>query len=204
MSATTTLGSFTSADWIPPRIRRMTLDEYERMVEEGIVPSRNRFHFINGYVVEKKTHTPLHSTTDMICGLALDRAIPAGWHVRSGAPIRLSAQWSEPEPDRCVIRGTIVDYARRHPGPEDVVLVVEVADSSLAEDRDYANRLYGPAGIPLCWIIDVNDRRVEVYTEPGPQGYGAKATFHEGQTIPLVIDGREVARIAIADILPPV
>ncbi len=123
--------------------------------------------------------------------------------MRPALPIRLPKQSSEPEPDHCVARRAIDDYLEHHPGPADVALVVEVADSSLAEDRDYAARLYGPAGIPACWIVDVDGRRVEVHTAPGPAGYGSTEIFAEGQSVPVVIDGREVGRIGVADILPP-
>jgi Uma2 family endonuclease len=181
----------------------MTVDEYERMVAAGFIPSRNRIHLINGYLVDKMTHNPPHAIATQRCGRELGRVLPAGWHVRPALPIRLPAQDSAPEPDHCVARGTIDDYAERHPGPEDIALLVEVADSSLAEDRDYAARLYGPAGIPVCWIVDVNGRRVEVHTGPGAQGYGSSEVFAEGQSVPVVIAGREVGRIAVADILPP-
>ncbi len=129
--------------------------------------------------------------------------IPEGWHIRSAQPVRIPGQASEPEPDHCVARGTIRDYAERHPGPGDIGLIVEVSDSSLADDRAYATNLYGPAGIPAYWIIDVRARRVEVYTGPGPHGYGPPEVFAEGQSVPVVIDSREVGRIAVTDILPP-
>ena len=101
------------------------------------------------------------------------------------------------------MRGTIVDYAERHPGPDDVALLVEVADASLPGDRKLAAEIYGPAGIPVYWILDVKGRRVEVYTRSEPQGYGPPAIFAERQSVPVVIGGREVGRIAVADILPP-
>jgi Uma2 family endonuclease len=189
--------------WIPPRIHRMTVEEYERMVASGFIPSRNRIHLINGYLVEKMTQNPPHVIGVNRSRDGLDRVKPPGWHLRSAQPIRLPGQDSEPEPDHCVARGGNDDYLDRHPGPADIALVVEVADSSLAEDREYAARLYGPAGIPVCWIVDVRGRRVEVYTNPGPQGYGAPEVFAEGQSVPVVIGGREVGRIAVADILPP-
>ena len=201
--ATTPTASGGASAWIPPRIHRMTVEEYERMVASGAIQSRNRFHLINGYLVEKMTHNPPHAVSFQRCGGELARAAPAGWHVRPALPIRLPGQSSEPEPDHCVARGAIDDYLEGHPGPGDVALVVEVADSSLAEDRDYAANLYGPAGIPACWIVDVNGRRVEVYTGPGPAGYGSTEVFAEGQSVPVVIGGREVGRIAVADILPP-
>jgi Uma2 family endonuclease len=189
--------------WIPSRIRRMTVEEYERMVDSGIIPSRNRFHLINGYVVEKMVHNPPHAISFQRSGRELDRVTPPGWHVRPALPVRIPGLDSEPEPDHCMVRGAIDDYLERHPGPADVALIVEVADSSLAEDRDYAANLYGPAGIPVCWIVDVRGRRVEVYTGPRPQGYAATEVFTEGQSVPLMIDGREVGRLAVADILPP-
>lgn len=192
----------TFPDWMPPRIHRMTVEKYERLVESGALPSRNRLHLINGYVVERITITPPHAVTDELCGVELLRVMPAGWHARPSLPLRLPAQSSAPEPDRCIVRGAIDDYDDHHPGPEDVALVVEIADSSLAEDRDYAARLYGPAGVPVCWIVDVNARRVEVYTQPGPRGYNTMVTFTEGQSIPLIIDGQEIAEIAVTDLLP--
>ena len=77
------------------------------------------------------------------------------WYIRSAKPIRLPGQGSEPEPDRCVVRGAIRDYGEYHPGPADIALVVEVADSSLADDRKLADGVYGPAGIPVYWIVNV-------------------------------------------------
>jgi Uma2 family endonuclease len=181
----------------------MTVEEYERMAASGVIPSRNRFHLINGYVVEKMVQNPPHVIAVNRCRDQLDQVKPPGWHIRSAQPLRLPGQSSEPEPDHCLVRGTNDDYMDGHPGAADVALVVEVADSSLADDRDYAAHLYGPAGIPVCWIVDVNARRVEVYTGPGPQGYGPPAVFTEEQSVPVMIDGREVGRIAVADILPP-
>jgi Uma2 family endonuclease len=189
--------------WIPSRLYRMTVEQYEAMAASGAIPTSHRVHLINGYLVEKMTQKPPHVVADMRCGAELNRVVPLGWHVRSGKPIRLLAQASEPEPDHCVVRGTIIDYDERHPGPDDIVLVVEVADSSLAEDRKLATEVYGPAGIPVYWIVDVRDRRVEVYSGPGPQGYGTTELFTEEQSVTVVIDGREAGRIAVADILPP-
>ncbi len=168
----------------------------------GRLQGRNRFHLINGYLVEKMTHHPPHATADDLCGRELARVLP-GWYIRPAKPIRLPGQDSEPEPDRCVVRGTIVDYDERHPGPDDIALVVEVADSSLAEDQKLAAEVYGPAGIPAYWVVNVRGRRVEVYTGPGPRGYATTETFAEGQSVPVVIDGPEVGRIAVTDLLPP-
>ena len=188
--------------WVPSRLYRMTVEQYEAMAASGAIPTSHRVHLINGYLVEKMTQKPPHVIADDLCGQELARVLP-GWYIRAAKPIRLPGQASEPEPDRCVVRGTILDYAERHPGPDDIALVVEVADSSLADDRKLATEVYGPAGIPVCWIVDVNARRVEVYTRRVPQGYGPPEFFEEGQSVPVVIRGRVVGRIAVTDILPP-
>ncbi len=70
---------------------------------------------------------------------------------------------------------------------------MEIADSSLADDRKYATEMYGPAGIPVYWIVNLVDRQVEVYTDPTPDGYRSTAVFHEGQSVPVVIEGARSA-----------
>ena len=102
--------------WIPAPLYRMTVEEYEAMVASGAFKGRNRFHLINGYLVEKMTQNPPHTIADMRCGAELDRVIPPGWHVRPSKPVRIPGRDSEPEPDRCVVRGTIDDYAEPIPG----------------------------------------------------------------------------------------
>ena len=99
------------------------------------------------------------------------------------------------------MRGKARDHVDRHPGPADIALVVEVADRSLAKDRR-RTRSYGPAGIPVYWIVNLVDRRIEVYSNPVPDGYGLRIEYAPGSDVPLVIDGVTVGRIAVADMLP--
>jgi Uma2 family endonuclease len=80
-------------------------------------------------------------------------------------------------------------------------MVVEVADTTLAKDRR-RRRIYGPAGIPIYWIVNLVGRHVEVYTEPTSEGYASRTDYAAGAHIPLVIDGVTVGQIAVADILP--
>jgi Uma2 family endonuclease len=180
----------------------MTIEQYEAMVESGAFKTRDRFHLVNGYLVAKRTQNPPHVVADELCGGELMRIIPGGWHLRPSKPIRLPGRDSELEPDRCVVRGTIRDYERRHPGPDDIAMIVEVVDSSLSADREMAAAVYGPSRIPVCWIVNVVNRQVEVYTDPGPQGYRSRVDFPEGQTVPVVIEGRQLGEIVVADILP--
>jgi Uma2 family endonuclease len=204
MSTIETTGPITgSMDpmWVPSPLYRMTVEEYETMVASGAFKGRRRFHLINGLMVEKMTQNPPHTMADELCGRELLRIMPPRWHLRTSKPIRLPAQGSKPEPDRCIVRGDLRDY-RQDPGPGDIALVVEVSDSTLADDRYYVSRLYGPAGIPVCWIVNLVDRQVEVYTDPGPAGYATRADFRPGQSVPVVIDGQPVGQIAVDDMLP--
>jgi len=187
--------------------KRLTVDQYDQMVENGILPETNRFELVEGRIVEKDVKNPAHSTASDRTRRAIERILPGGWYVRQEQPVRIPNRRSEPEPDVSVVRGGIDDYATHHPGPEDVALVIEVTRSSVAKDRALA-RTYGGGGIPAYWIVNVPGRRLEVYEGPGPQHgrrgrYPAPKILTETASVSLFLDGREVGKIAVADLLPP-
>ena len=113
---------------------------------------------------------------------------------------------SEPEPDVAVIRGDLDEYEHSHPGPQDVALVVEVADASLDRDRSIKKQVYARAGIPVYWIVNLPERRIEVYTAPsGPaetSDYRQHENYAAGSEVPLIVEGREVGRVPVAAVLP--
>jgi Uma2 family endonuclease len=130
----------------------------------------------------------------------------AGWCVEKETPLRLSRLW-QPEPDVMILRGGRQDYRGRLPGPGDVALVVEVSDeSSQARDRGRKLRGYARAGIPVYWLVELVARRVEVHT--GPTGpcptpcFRHTVPFGPNEELPAVIDGPEVLRFVVRDILP--
>jgi Uma2 family endonuclease len=186
---------------VPAPLYRMSLEKYEALVASGAFGPKDRLHLINGFPVAKMTQNDPHCTADDLCRKALDQVVPAGWYVRSAKSVRLPEQVSKPEPDHCLVRGSIRDYSQRSPGAADVALVVEFAESSLAQDRKMA-RIYGSSGIPAYWIINLVDRQVEVYTLPYADGYHSRQDYTAGQEAPVVIDGVEVGQIRVADILP--
>jgi Uma2 family endonuclease len=191
-------------DWLPPpeSLYRMSVEKYEAMVASGVFTKRDRFELLNGFLVTKMTQYPPHAATcDGLC-LTLQSLLPAGWSIRNGRPLRIPSRSSEPEPDVAVVRGGWRQYQARHPEPKDVALLVEVADSSLRDDRTIMARIYGGGGVPVYWIVNLVDRRVEVHREPSATGYGQIELFAEGTSVPVVIDGVEVGRIAVNDILP--
>jgi Uma2 family endonuclease len=134
----------------------------------------------------------------------LFRALPPGWDLRVQSAVTLSD--SEPEPDLAIVRGDESLYLARHPGPPDVGLVAEVADSTLPADRIDKCRIYARAGIVCYWIINVNDRQIEVYSNPsGPTAapaFAQRMDYRPGDAVPLVLDGMTVASLAVQDLLP--
>ena len=138
---------------------------YDKLIHHGILPETNRFELINGRIVEKDMKTPPHCVATSCTVRAIERLLPPGWHARKEGPVSIPNRRSEPEPDVSVVRGDIRDYKDRHPGPQDVALLVEVTRTTAAKDRKLA-RVYGPGGIPVYWIVNVPKRRLEVHANP--------------------------------------
>jgi Uma2 family endonuclease len=189
--------------WVPKRLGRLTVDQYEAMVNSDVFTKHDNLVLINGYLVTKVTKKPPHVIAGELLRDELIGIVPrARWRVMVEAPVRIP-DYNEPEPDISLARGTANDYADRHPGPADLGLVVEVAKSSLAEDRRMAG-IYGPAGIPVYWIVNFKDRQVEVYTlskRRGAPGYGKPRIYKAGQSVPVIVEGQEIGRIAVVAIL---
>jgi len=181
-------------------LARLTVDQYDEMARLGVLDDP-RVELISGYLVRKMTKGPNHNSTLEIIGQLIRDMLPKGWYVREEKPIRLP-NYDEPEPDLAVLRGKPGDYHLRHPGPEDVAMVIEVSESSLRIDRGDKLRAYARAGIPHYWIVNLVDRRIEAYRDPGPNGYAASTTFDPSSEVPVVIAGVELGRIAVKDVFP--
>jgi Uma2 family endonuclease len=181
---------------------RMSIEKYEAMVDLGVFTSEDRFELIEGLLVAKMTKYPPHSVVTQNCGKILDRMLYGkGCHARTEQPIRIPSRSSEPEPDVALARGDVKDYAAKHPDAEDIALVVEVSDTSLQKDHRLA-RTYGAAGIPFYWIINIPDRQLEVFSSPLNGVYTAHEILHETESLDLIIEGRMVGRIGVAELLP--
>jgi Uma2 family endonuclease len=129
-------------------IKGLAVDQYDKMVAQGILPETNRFELILGRIVEKDVKGPKHRGATQRVIRAIERLLPAGWHVCKEEAVRIPTRKSEPEPDVSVVRGAIEDWEDKHPGPGDVALVAEVTRSSASKDRKLA-RIYGACGIPV-------------------------------------------------------
>lgn len=184
-------------------LRRFTVAEYHRMIDLGILTEDDNIELLEGYLVKKMVRNPPHDSALHRCLKRLLRALPEEWDVRVQSAVTLST--SEPEPDLAVVRKSADDYATGHPRPANVGLLIEVADSSLAADRDQG-RIYARDGIPCYWIINIPDEQIEVYTAPSGPGlsptYAQRQDYCRGDSLPLVLDGTTLATIPVADLLP--
>jgi Uma2 family endonuclease len=181
---------------------RMSIEKYEALVASGVFTREDRFELIEGLLVAKMTIHPPHSVSTELCGRKLDRLVgDKGWHARTEQPIRIPSRASEPEPDVALVRGEIRDYEQRHPNPEDIALVAEVSDSSLEQDRKLAET-YGAGGISVYWIINIPDRQLEVFSSPVDGVYTVHQILLETESVDLIIEGRILGRISVAELLP--
>ena len=147
---------FTSRRW-----RRV---EYERLIDLGALDEDEPLELIGGHLIVAEPKGSPHAAAVGMAGDALRAALPPGWIVRIQDPVALDEE-SVPEPDVAVVRGRHAGY--RHAHPSRPVLIIEVAEMSLAFDRIEKGSLYARAGIVDYWVVNLVDRVLEVYREPG-------------------------------------
>jgi len=185
-------------------IWRLSVGQYHEMIRTGILTADDPVELLAGWLVYKMPKNPPHRIATRLAQQALEAVAPAGWYVDAQEPITLND--SEPEPDVMIVRGETRDYRDRHPGPEDVTLIVEVADSTLERDRGVKRLAYARAGIPVYWIINLLEKIVEVYCEPSGMAEDADYTLRRdyglADSVPVMIDGIETGRVAVLDLLP--
>jgi Uma2 family endonuclease len=185
-------------------MRRWTRVEYERLIDAGAFRPGEPVELLGGVLVVAEPQGSTHFTAIRLAEDALRAAFGSGWDVRVQGPIALDDE-SEPEPDVAVVPGTPRDYRDAHPARPG--LVVEVAESSLAVDREHKGSLYARAGVPDYWIVNLAGRVVEVYRRPVPDPgspfgwrYGAVQIAGPAESVsPLSAPARA---IPVADLLP--
>jgi Uma2 family endonuclease len=184
--------------------RRFTVAEYHKLIRLGVLTENDRVELLEGYLVEKMPHDPVHDGTIQLVGAALSPHLPAGWCLRVQSAITLGT--SEPEPDVAVVRGGTRSYLRSHPQPADFGIVIEVSNTTLDSDRDDKSVVYARAGLPVYWIVNLIDRQVEVYEQPSgataDPTYAATTVYKPGDAVPVVLDGATVGTIPVDDLLP--
>ncbi len=188
---------------LPLTLRRWKRVEYERLVDLGVFRG-DPVELIGGQLVVAEPQGSRHATAVGAADDALRAVLPPGWIVRAQMPVALDDE-SAPEPDLAVVPGARADYRASHPPRP--ALALEVADSSLDFDREHKGSLYARAGVQDYWIVNLIDRVLEVYRDPGPDPsapYGWR--YRSVQTLTLMSVAVPLAlpsvRIAVADLLP--
>lgn len=186
-------------------IHRFTLAEYQQLIEHGILGEKERCHLINGVIRTKMPENTPHSSTHLKLGRRLSRLLPDEWLILTDMPVQFPNSDSEPEPDFAITSGPETRFDEAKPVAADSLLIVEVADTSLAADRGEMLEIYAGGKVAVYWIVNLVDGVVEVYTQPKggkKPGYKAKAEYRAGDSVPVVLGGKHVGTIPVSEILP--
>jgi Uma2 family endonuclease len=153
---------------------RLTRRDYYRLAEAGILGEDDRVELLEGQLVDMSPIGPRHALViDVLNQLLLTAVGERAW-LRVRNPIVLDDA-SEPQPDLALVRLPSSGYPDAHPRPPDIILLVEVADSSLDLDRGAKLELYARAGIREFWVVDLTANKVVVHRSPNDGGYGSIA-----------------------------
>jgi Uma2 family endonuclease len=190
----------------------LTVEQYHRMLETGILQDCDPYELLDGYLVRKDrsktgadpmTVGPDHSGGVGLLGELNQGLKRHGFHMRLQQPVTMLPD-SEPEPDGAVVRGTLRDISGRHPVPADIACLFEVADSSLRRDRVTKQRIYADNGIPQYVIVNLLEAVVEVYSTPlrGQGRYQDVKVLRAGQTFRIALGDGAYLDVLVESLLP--
>lgn len=185
---------------IEPTARGFTVSEYYRMAETGIIQPGERVELIEGRILKMSPKGPLHSSSTSLAAEFFivhlsDRAI-----VRIQEPVHINDR-SEPEPDVVLARPVENKYSDHHPMPDQILLILEIADTSVRYDREVKSLLFAQAGIIQYCILNLNSKELEDYRNPGSEGYRSKQTYKADEQFSLVAFPE--TQIVVRGLLPP-
>jgi Uma2 family endonuclease len=173
---------------------RFNVADYYRMAETGVLKPDARVELLDGKIIDMLPIGPFHGGSVNRLNRLFSKLSNGRWLVSPQNPVHLD-DYSEPQPDLMLLKPEPDDYTSRHPGPEDVFLLIEVADTTLAYDREQKLPAYGRAGIPEVWILNLRERTVEVYREPHFTGFRSNQSFGPAD---------KISPVAFPDVVVPV
>ena len=183
---------------MPLAAHRFTVDEYQRMGQAGVFHEDDRVELIDGQVVEMSPIGPRHAACVDRLNRQLSQRVSDRAIVRVQNPVVLGRH-AAPQPDVALLHPPIERYAEAHPETPDIILVIEVADTSGDYDRAVKIPLYARAGIPEAWLVDLAAGIIEVFRQPQADRYGEKRVVRGGDTVtPLRLAG---VTVRVSDIL---
>ncbi|HYV28503.1 MAG TPA: Uma2 family endonuclease [Candidatus Eisenbacteria bacterium] len=180
---------------------RFSVEDYHRMTETGVLKPDVRVELLDGQIIDMEPIGPFHGGSVNRLNRLFNKLSRDRWLVTAQNPVHLN-EYSEPQPDLMLVKPEPGDYTTRHPRPEDVFLLIEVAQTSLDYDRGRKLAAYGRAGIAEVWIVNLGDRTIEIYREPHYTGYSSTKVLRTGdKACPLAfpdaaVDVAELLRLA--------
>lgn len=172
--------TITKPEYITPK--HWTTAEYHRLIEIGVLSSEDKIELLDGQIVEMSPAGNYHAACIEFLGDELKHLLPEHFMVRRQNPVVL-ANNSEPEPDLAIVKYRKDYYALAHPGPEDILLLIEVADISLAKDRHVKSTLYAESGIPEYWIMNTEEDLLEQYLHPENGRYKQQRIYSKDEVL---------------------
>jgi len=168
--------------------RKLTVQDYHRMIEAGILTEDDRVELLDGKIVQMSPIGSQHTSTVKRINQLFSSILPDDIIIGIQDPIILP-DLSEPEPDVSVLKPSPDFYAAQHPQAEDVLLLIEVADSTLEKDREIKLPLYAKAGIPEVWIVNLPNQQIERHYQVEDGIYRHRELYAATHTIPLTAFG---------------
>ena len=195
----------TAEDAPPPfPVYRFSVDEYHMLMDVGIFKSGDPYELLDGWIVPKMTILPPHNQAVRMLSRRLNRLLDDSWVLQTQGATTLPPH-DEPEPDFVVAYGPEARYKSVNPGPKDTLVIVEISDASLTDDRGRKHLIYARARIPIYWIVNLIDRQIEVYSQPrrgkNPT-YLKEQVYGPANLLPLILAGTHIADIPVKDLLP--
>src|SRR5438552_4963614 len=194
----------------PGLVYRLTVDEYEQMLESGVIEEGAPFELLDGQIVRKirsasgqdpMTIGTRHTIAVTRLGDLNPKLKRHGCHIRTQGPLNL-APHDMPEPDGAIVRGVDVDYADAHPIAGDVLCVIEVADASLRRDRGYKQQLYANSGIPMYIIVNLLNDTIEVRIRPRKGRYAPAVILKLRQKLNVPTASGKSLLVPVRQLLP--
>ncbi len=162
-------------------LRLWTVDEYHRMIETGILTTEDKVELLEGRILQMSAQCPPHAATTQRASDYLKARLMERAYVRMQLPITITT--SEPEPDIAIVQIDPAIYGDHHPTPNEILLLIEVAHTTLVTDRKEKAPIYARANIADHWILDIVGRRVYIFRNPSNEGYQCKTVLKQDAVI---------------------
>ncbi|BAY25819.1 hypothetical protein NIES2100_56270 [Calothrix sp. NIES-2100] len=162
--------------------RKFTVEQYHKMIESGILTADDRVELIRGEIIEMSPIGTKHAACVKCLNKLLSTKLRDRVLIAIQDPVELDNN-SQPQPDVALLKPRDDFYATAHPQPQDIFLLIEVADSTIEYDREQKIPLYAQANIIEVWLVDINEQIIEVYQQPTPAGYQIVQKFTSGQNL---------------------